>query len=187
MSRLTGTNYKRVSFLIKNDLALYASHLPLDAHPKLGNNPGLARVLGLNDPAPFAPYHGREIGVIGELPQAVTAGEVAERLSSELGKASGVSNSAGVLGDPAREVKRLGVVSGGGTLAIGASVDAGADALVTGEGPHHANLDAIDSGMTIIYAGHYETETLGVKALGPVLEEKFGVVTQFLEVGPPNR
>jgi dinuclear metal center YbgI/SA1388 family protein len=179
---VTGTAYRRLAMLVQNNIALYACHLPLDAHATLGNNTRLAELLQLKKVKPFARYHGRDIGVAGELPAPAAASDVALGLAGELGRSAGISCNAGVVGDSTAVIKRVGVVSGGGTLALQEAARAGLDALVTGEGPHHANLDAMDSGVVLIYAGHYETETLGVRSLGAIIEKKFKVPAQFLNV-----
>jgi dinuclear metal center YbgI/SA1388 family protein len=181
MHSLTGTDFRRASFLILNQIGLYASHLPLDAHPTLGNNSRLAKMLRLTKTKPFARYHGKHIGVAGELTTPTEASEIAGALAAGLGR-SGGSFSTGVVGDSTAKVKRIGIVSGGGTEAMDEAVALGLDALVTGEGPHHANLDALDNGLVLIYGGHYETETLGVQALGDRLRKKFKVKAQFLDV-----
>ena len=179
---LTGANYRRVATLLENKLALYACHLPLDAHPTLGNNARIASILGVADAHPFALYHGRDIGIAGSLPEPAGASALAARLGKAITDAVGVTCTTGVVGPPDRSIKTLGIVSGGGTLAIRECVAAGLDALVSGEGPHQANIDAIDNGLTLVYAGHYETETLGVNALGGLLEQKFDLETVFLDV-----
>jgi dinuclear metal center YbgI/SA1388 family protein len=179
---LRGADYTRIAMLIENRLALYGCHLPLDAHPRLGNNAQLASLLGLDDVKSFASYKGSDIGVSCSLTVPLTARALADSLSEAIGHAAGITCSAGVVGDPNRSLQTLGIVSGGGTLAITESVAAGFDALITGEGPHHANLDAIDNGLTLVYAGHYETETLGVLALGKFIQESFDVETRFLDV-----
>ena len=173
---VTGVARRRLAMILKHDMSLYTSHLPLDAHPRLGNNAGLAKVLGLTRIKPFATYHGREIGLRGVLARTLTAKALAERAAKAL------AGSARVFGDPKKRLKKVGVVSGGGTMAITEAAELGLDALVTGEGTHAAELEARETDVAIIYAGHYETETLGVKALGAALAKRFRVNSEFLNV-----
>jgi dinuclear metal center YbgI/SA1388 family protein len=173
---VTGVTKRRLATLLKHDISLYASHLPLDAHPLLGNNAELAKVLGLKKTKPFAMYHGRPLGLMGELAKPLTAKALAERASKVL------ATRARVFGDAKKRLKKIGVVSGGGTMAITEAAELGLDALFTGEGNHAAELIARETDVAIIYAGHYETETLGVKALGLALEKRFRVSAQFLDV-----
>ncbi len=172
---VTGVAKRRLAILLKNDISLYASHLPLDAHPRLGNNAGLARMLGLTKRKPFCIYHGREIGLAGTLAKPLTAKALAERVGKAL------SASARVIGDAKKRLKRIGVVSGGGAMAVTEAAELGLDALVTGEGTHSKEVEARETGVAIIYAGHYETETLGVKALGSAVAKRFGVKCEFLD------
>lgn len=173
---VTGVAGRRLAVLLKNDISLYASHLPLDAHPRLGNNAGLAKLLGLRRCKPFAAYRGRPIGLEGELAKPTTAKALAERAGKAL------SVRARVFGDAKKRLRRIGVVSGGGTMAITEAAELGLDALFTGEGAHAAELEARETGVVIVYAGHYETETPGVKAVGAALAKRFRVGSRFLDV-----
>jgi dinuclear metal center YbgI/SA1388 family protein len=173
---VTGVAKQRLAILLKHDVSLYASHLPLDTHSRLGNNAGLAKILGLKKTKPFAKYHGRELGLMGELVKPLTAKALAELASKAL------ATRARVFGDAKKRLKRIGVVSGGGAFAITEAAELGLDALFTGEGNHAAELEARETGVAIIYAGHYETETSGVKALGAALKKRFRVKAQFLDV-----
>jgi dinuclear metal center YbgI/SA1388 family protein len=169
-----GVFRKRLAFLLESDVGLYAAHIPLDAHAKLGNNVLLARALGLRKLRPFCRYRGRAISFAGELARPVAARDLAERMAKKL------STRTRVVGDRRARVRRIGVVSGGGSFAVNEAEEAGLDALFTGEGTHAADLDAAESGVVVIYAGHYETETLGVKAVGKALAKRFGVRAEFL-------
>jgi dinuclear metal center YbgI/SA1388 family protein len=173
---VTGVAKQRLALLLKHDMSLYVSHLPLDAHPRLGNNAGLAKILGLKKTKPFAMYRGRAIGLRGELAKPMAAKALAERAAKAL------AASVRVYGDAKKRLKKIGVVTGGGTMAITEVAELGLDALVTGEGTHAAELEACETDVAIIYAGHYETETLGVKALGAALKKRFRVTTEFLDV-----
>lgn len=169
-----GVFRRRLAFLLEKDIGLYAAHIPLDAHPKLGNNVLLARALGLRKLRPFCRYRGKDISFAGELARPASARDLADGMAKKL------ATKTRVVGDRRARVKRIGVVSGGGSFAVTEAEEAGLDALFTGEGTHAADLDAADSGVVVIYAGHYETETLGVKAVGKALAKRFGVRSEFL-------
>jgi len=173
---VTGVAKRRLAILLKNDIGLYASHLPLDTHPKWGNNARLAKILGLTKRKPFCTYRGREIGLAGTLAKPLSAKALAELAGKKL------SVRARVFGDAKKRLRRVGVVSGGGSMAVAEAAELGLDALVTGEGTHADEVEARENGVAVIYAGHYETETLGVKALGAAVAKRFGVKCQFLDV-----
>jgi dinuclear metal center YbgI/SA1388 family protein len=150
-----------------------AAHLPLDAHPEVGNNIELARGIGLNVEDRFGEYEGQAIGFWGEL--QVTRGELSARLERFLG-----SEPFLIAAGP-EAVRRVGVVTGGGASMISQARDAGLDTFVTGEGPHHSYFDAQEWGLNVLFAGHYATETLGVKALAGHVAEKYGLDWEFID------
>jgi dinuclear metal center YbgI/SA1388 family protein len=170
---VTGRRYRKLQPLLESGLAVYASHLPLDVHPEVGNSPVLARALGIEPEGTFGVYKGVEIGVWGtvDLKREV----LAARLDDVLGGR--------VLMMPygPDRVRRVGVITGGGGSMIAAAVAAGLDAYVTGEGPHHTYFDAEEGGINAFYGGHYATETWGVRALAAHLESKFGLPWEFLD------
>jgi dinuclear metal center YbgI/SA1388 family protein len=170
---LTGRNYKRVSQLLSRDIAVYSAHVPLDAHPEIGNNVELARGIGLAVLDRFGLFDGHAVGVSGQL--GISRDEVAGRLERLLGSEPFV-----IPGGPDR-VDRVGIITGGGSGYIAEARDAGLDALITGEGPHHTYFDAQEWAINVFYAGHYATETLGVKALARHVSEKFGCEWEFLD------
>src|SRR5882672_7007058 len=170
---LAGAMYRRVAGLLEHDIAVYASHLPLDRHPDVGNNALLARRLGVAVRGEFGESDGQAIGVWGELPLARDA--FGTRLAS-------------VLGAPARalalgpdRVRRVGIVTGAGGSLIPQAAAAGLDTYVTGEGPHWTFFDAEELGVNVFYAGHYATETVGVKALAEHVSKKFDLPWVFLD------
>lgn len=176
---ISGPLYDRIAPLVRHDIAVYASHLPLDAHPELGNNVLLARELGLQPSRGFAKYQTVEIGVQG----------VADVPTSELiTRARAVAKRHG--GDviatqsaDSRRTRRWGLCTGAGADAntIREALEAGIDTLIVGEGPHYTAVEAADVGLAIIYVGHYATETFGVRALARHLEEKFDLPWEFIE------
>jgi dinuclear metal center YbgI/SA1388 family protein len=170
---LTGTAYNRVRSLIQSDMALYSAHLPLDAHPDFGNAACLIRALGLEPGAPFAGFEGRHLGFETE---TSTSRDSFRDLVSET-----VAGPVTLLPGGPEEVRRIGVVTGGGGSFIEAASSSGLDTLLTGEGAHHTFLDAMELGVNVLYAGHYATETWGVKALAAHLESRFGLPWEFFD------
>lgn len=168
-----GSYYRRLAALLKHDLALYACHLPLDAHPEVGNNCVLARKLGLEIGGRFGEHEGVPIGVWAqtELPRE----ELAARLSQELG------NRPRIIATGPETVRKVGIVTGGAGTWIEQAARIGCDTYITGEGPHHTYFEAEERGLNLIYAGHYATETVGVRALAHHLEARFGLETFYLD------
>lgn len=160
----------------RRTVSLYAAHLPLDAHPEVGNNVSLARLLELEVVGPFGTYHGVTIGLEARPPEPVPAAELARRLQERLN--SPVTLQA--YGPP--RVRRVGIVSGGGAELIRQAAEQGLDLFLTGERSHTFFHEAEERGLHVLYAGHYATETLGLQALGRHLSERFGLSTTFLHL-----
>lgn len=173
LTPLTGRSYRRVRRLIEADIALYSAHLPLDAHPEVGNNVELARVIGLEVAGWFAEYEGAAIGVWGEM--EIGRDELVERLSASLG------SEPRLLAKGPERAGRVGIVSGGGGSLIPQAQAAGLDTFIAGEGTHHTFFDAEEWGMNVIYAGHYATETFGVRALARRVHERFRLDWDFVD------
>lgn len=160
----------RLDALSNAGISLYASHLPLDAHAKYGNNAELFRLLKLKQKKLFAEYHGKHIGFKGLLPKPMLLEDLGELVSEIL------ETDVRILSCGREKVKSIGVCSGGGGFAA-----RNVDCLITGEFNHSDFHNAVESNVNIIEAGHYNTETLGVKALGRGIEKKFKVKTVFLD------
>jgi dinuclear metal center YbgI/SA1388 family protein len=176
---ITGQFYDRIAPLVRHDIAVYASHLPLDAHPELGNNVLLARELGLQPSGGFARYQTIDVGV-----QGVT--EVHTHALVERARAVARRHNGDVIAtslSDSRTTKRWAICTGAGadTTTIREALDARIDTLIVGEGPHHTAVEAADVGLAIIYVGHYATETFGVRALAEHLETHFALPWEFLE------
>jgi dinuclear metal center YbgI/SA1388 family protein len=169
----TGKKYELIRLLIENDLAVYSSHLPLDAHPRLGNNALLCAALGLKKRRPFFASHGQTIGF-----QTIAARTRAE-LASRLARATGTKPVV-IPGGP-NICRRIGVVTGGAGGDLQAAAAEGVDTFITGEGPHWTYALAEELGVNVFYGGHYATETFGVKALAAHLSKKFRVPWVFLD------
>jgi dinuclear metal center YbgI/SA1388 family protein len=168
-----GKKYELLRLLFEHNIAVYSSHLPLDAHPRLGNNAQLAVALGLRKLTPFFISHGQAIG-FRALAQ-LTRVEVAERLA----RVTGVNPV--VIPGGAELCRRIGVVTGGAGGELKLAATEGVDTLITGEGPHWTFALAEELGLNVFYGGHYATETFGVKALAAELSEKFCVPWEFLD------
>ncbi|MBS3120066.1 Nif3-like dinuclear metal center hexameric protein [Candidatus Woesearchaeota archaeon] len=172
---ITGINFKRLEFLIKNNMALYAAHLPLDMHPRLGNNARLASLLGLRKLKKFGYLEGAPIGFSGELNNPNSVTQIAERL----GRALNARPKIYAFGN--KKIKTVGIVSGNSNFAIEEAAAMGIDCFVSGEPRHGSYHDIKEHGLNVIYAGHYATETLGVRALMPSIRKKFRVKTVFID------
>lgn len=170
---LVGPAYRRVAGLIKGNIALYSAHLPLDRHSQVGNNSVLARMLGIKVRGEFGSYHGAPIGVWGEY--SGTRDELSWALTKALGTAPRL------LAFGSDRVRRVGIVTGAGGSMIPQAAAAGLDTYVTGEGQHWTFFDAEELGLNVLYAGHYATETVGVKALAEHISKKFDLSWVFLD------
>jgi dinuclear metal center YbgI/SA1388 family protein len=170
---LTGRSFRRVEALIRGEVALYSSHLPLDAHPELGNGILLARRLGVEAPVPFGRAKGVHTGWLGSVPEE-------GRRSFQARIASAVDGPVKVIPGGPETLRRVAVVTGAAGSLVEEAAASGADALVTGEGGHQTFGAAMELGINLFYAGHYATETFGVEALAGRLEQEFGVPWVFL-------
>lgn len=179
LKQITGQNYRLIEFLIRSDIALYACHLPLDAHAEMGNNARLARGLGLRYLKPFGAYHGQLIGFYGRLPKPVPWQTFVSRLERVTG------NRVQSMPFGPEQIQRVGVISGGAAGEARQAAELGLDAYVSGEPALQAYHVAEQYGMHAFFAGHYATETFGVKAIGDFLAKRFGLKTAFLDLKIP--
>ena len=170
---LVGRHYRRVASLVRHGIALYAAHIPLDRHPEVGNNVVLARRLGLEVRGWFGEYRGAPLGTWGELD--LPRETVAARLREILGGPVRV-----IAGGPER-VRRVGIITGSAGSMIPQAKRADLDAFITGEGQHWTYFDAEELGVNAFFAGHYATETLGVKALAEHIAERFQLPWSFID------
>jgi len=169
----TGTRYELLRLLLENNLAVYSSHLPLDIHPRLGNNAQLCGTLGFKKLRPFFFHKAQWIGL-------QTATKIRrEELAGRLCRATGAPPKV-IPGGPAA-CRRIGVVTGGAGSELKLAASEGVDTFVTGEGPHWTYALAEELGVNVLYGGHYATETFGVKALAAHLSRTFGLGWTFLD------
>lgn len=173
---ITKMNYIRINLLIKNGVSLCGYHLPLDKHPEYGNNIQLARLLDLQDIKEFGTYHGVSIGFKGMLYEEMPLDDLKNIVEDKL------NTKCMTLDFGKKMIKTVGIVSGGGGDSLGEAVDDKLDCFLIGEGVHYLHHESKEGKINILIAGHYNTETLGVKALMQVLEQKFGVETIFIDV-----
>ena len=169
----TGQNYELVRLLIENNLAIYSSHLPLDAHPTLGNNAQLCTALGLKKLKPFFASHGQAIGFKSQT--EISRADLAAKLERATGaKPRIIPGGRNICG-------KIGVVTGGAGGDLKLAAAEGVDTFITGEGPHWTYALAEELGLNVFYGGHYATETFGVKALAAQLARKFKVSWTFID------
>jgi len=177
---VTEAHKARLQTLFGADLSLVAYHLPLDAHAEVGNNALICAALGLDRCEPFGDHRGRSIGWIGRAGgEGVSATALIERATTAFGR------KPLVFAEGPASVRSVGVVSGGGAGTLAEAVERGLDALVTGEPSEPAMADAREAGIHFVAGGHYATETFGVRRVGELLAERFGVEHRFVEMSNP--
>lgn len=174
---LTGVHFRRVRTLIEGRCGLYAVHLPLDAHPEVGNNAEMARLLKLGDVRGFGEYHGLQIGAVGALDRPLDVPAFIGRLIEALGKPP-----IRVLDHGADHIARVACVSGSAASMMDQAAREGVDAYVTGETSHMFFHEVAERDLNVIFAGHYATETLGVQALARHVEDELGLDTVFVDL-----
>lgn len=171
---LTGPSYQKVKTALDGNLAVYGAHLPLDAHPEIGNNALLAKELGLERSGSFLNYEGNDIATIAT---GATGGRA--ELSEKLKALFPETYQAIEYGSTHPE--RIAILTGSGQSAVPQLQANGIDTLVTGElKQHHFNM-AQELGLNLYPCGHYATEVFGVKALAAEVAEKFGLAWKFVE------
>ena len=175
LRRIDGVNYHRLSYLIGNDMALYACHIPLDAHPAMGNNALLCSALGIENRKLFGYYHGKPIGYRGELRRAVPYSSFLKRAEKLLG------GPVRGLNFGSKTVRTVGVVSGGGSEWIEEASRLNLDLFLTGEATLSGYNLAKDCGINVLFGGHYATESFGVRALAKAAGKKFHVRSEFID------
>jgi dinuclear metal center YbgI/SA1388 family protein len=176
---LTPSSKRRLQLLFDNDMALAAYHLPLDGHPEVGNNALIAEALGCTERQPFAIHKGMSIGVAGRFAgDGIGAGELVARVRELTDR-----EPLAFLSGPER-VRRVGIVSGAGADYLADAVMAGHDAFITGEPAERVMTQAQEEHIHFLAAGHYATETFGVRRLGDLLAERFEIRHEF--IGIPN-
>ena len=169
----TEKRHELLRLLLEHNLAVYSSHLPLDAHPRLGNNAQLCAALGLKKVEPFFMDHGQPIGF------RALANLSRTELANRVQRATGAKPLL-IPGGPGT-CRHIGVVTGGAGGELKKAADEGVDTFITGEGPHWTYALAEELGLNVLYGGHYATETFGVKALAAHLSARFKLSWVFLD------
>lgn len=176
---ITGFRFARLHDLISHGMAVYSAHLPLDVHPQFGNNALLANRLGLVPSGGFARFQSIEVGLRGgcEIPTRELA-DRARALAREFG-----GTLVATPFSTERVTRRWGLCTGAGadSSTLQEAALAGLDTLIVGEGPHHTAVEARELGIVVLYAGHYATETLGVRALADAAAQRFGIQSSFID------
>jgi dinuclear metal center YbgI/SA1388 family protein len=175
---ITGSVYNQIQYLMESDLNLYASHLPLDLHAKVGNNIQLSSMLGLGKVKPFGFYDGIEIGYEGVLESKTERSKLVATLCDMLG------TECSILPFGKEQIQTVGIISGGAGNELSQAIEKGLDCYITGEGTHKNYHAALEAGINVIYAGHYHTETTGVIALSKLMKKELSVETVFLDLPP---
>ena len=177
LKRWTNINAARFSTLFKNDISLYAAHLPLDAHKVFGNNAVLSDIVNLQERKNFFNYDGCDIGFSGIIPEEITLENLAKKISSVIG------GNYLLRGNPDKICRKAAIVSGGGGVdAVMDAAKCGCDLLITGEMEHIMHHIALETGVAIIALGHYASETTGPKALMEHIREKFNIEVCFADL-----
>lgn len=169
---ITGIHYKRIASFIKNDIALFAAHIPLDANLEVGNNAGIAQAIGLTNVQPFGTWRGMTLGTIGTLPHALSLDELAAKLPF---------TGSHLLPFGKKEIRTVAIISGGAGEDFEQAVEAGADAYITGEVGHEDFHPIEENGINVIAGGHYNTETFGVRLVMKKLAAEKKLETVFLD------
>lgn len=175
-ARITGMRRRRIGLLFEHELNLFAYHLPLDAHPEIGNNATLARQLGIELTKRFGE---QDIAALGTVAEGSTVASFARTITEKLGRVPLV------IGDAARPLRRIAWCTGGAQGMFEQAITSGVDAYLSGEISEQTVHLARESGVAYIAAGHHATERYGVQALGAHLAQRFGVQHRFIEIDNP--
>lgn len=176
---ITGMKFQRVRLLVEHGINLFAYHLPLDAHPELGNNAQLARVLGIRVEGGLQPGEQRPIGNVGSLDQPLGLDALAARVSERLGRAPLCIRG----GD--HPIRRVAWCTGGAQGYIEQAVALGADAYISGEISEQTVHIARECGIHYIAAGHHATERYGARAVGEYMAARLGLEHHFIDIDNP--
>ncbi len=170
---------QRLRILFDNDISLAAYHLPLDAHPEVGNNALICAALGLEPGEPFAEHRGRAIGIVGRSAEGIPFADLRSRCERAFEQEPFVWECG-----PER-VHSVAVISGGAPGDFAEAIRLGAEAFLTGETAEHVMADARENRVHFVAGGHYATERFGIRRLGELVSERFGVDHQFVEIPNP--
>jgi dinuclear metal center YbgI/SA1388 family protein len=170
---IRGALRRQLRLAFENDIALYSAHLPLDIHPRVGNNAQLSAALGLKAPQPFLEEKGQPVGL--KLRGSMSRGELVRKLKKAL------KGSIKIFDFGPKQARAIGIVSGAAGSEIYRVAEENIDTFITGEAPHWAAVAAEELGINLLLGGHYATEVFGVKALAAHLSKRFRVAWEFID------
>jgi dinuclear metal center YbgI/SA1388 family protein len=168
-----GALHRQLRIAFENDIALYSAHLPLDIHPRVGNNARLVAALDLKSAKPFLAEKGQPVGL--KIRASLSRSELVRKLQKAL------NGPVKVFGFGPKQTRAIGVVTGAAGSEIYRVADEGIDTFITGEAPHWAAVAAEELGVNLLLGGHYATEVFGVKALAAHLSKRFKVPWEFVD------
>ena len=171
--KIDGALYKKIKASIDSGMAIYSSHIPLDVHSKFGNNTLMAKAIGLKGGKPFLEWKGLKIGL--QFDYKIKRKQLIKQIENSI-------NGKVHLAPGGKEtIKRIGIITGGAGSEVKAAAKEGIDTFITGEGAHHTFTLAEELGVNLIYAGHYLSETFGVKKIAAHIGEKFKIKNTFID------
>src|SRR6266446_10505575 len=170
---ITRSLHRQLRLAFENDIALYSAHLPLDIHPKVGNNAQLVAALGLKSAQPFLEEKGQPVGL--KIRASLPRSELVRKLQKAL------NGPVKVFGFGPKQTRAIGVVTGAAGSEIYRVADEGIDTFITGEAPHWVAVAADEVGVNLLLGGHYATEEFGVRALAAHLSKRFRVPWEFID------
>ena len=170
---ICGALRRQLRLAFENDIALYSAHLPLDIHPRVGNNAQLVASLGLKSPRPFLEEKGQPVGL--KMRASLARSELVRKLQKAL------NSSVKFLDFGPKQARAIGIVTGAAGSEIYRVAEDNIDTFITGEAPHWAAVAAEELGVNLLLGGHYATEVFGVKALAAHLSKRFGVPWEFID------
>ncbi|OGV49263.1 MAG: Nif3-like dinuclear metal center hexameric protein [Lentisphaerae bacterium GWF2_52_8] len=176
LQNLRGHTARRLRTLFSNGISLYAAHLPLDAHPRLGHNALLAKIAGIKKWTFFGEYAGALIGACGTLPGSSTPSALAKKFTASIG------GKHKIFGNASQKIRRIGIISGGAAAEVTDAVKLGLDCFVTGEAGHSDYNLLIESGLPVIALGHYASETPGIHAVMAEIRKNFKIPCEFVDL-----
>lgn len=176
---LTGMKGRRIRTLMQHGISLFAYHLPLDAHPTIGNNALLAKALGLTITGPLYPNQTHPVGNIATCPP-ISSSAFADKITQTLGRAP-LHLSA----NPDKLLVTIGLCTGAAQDMLTQAHKMGADAFLSGEVSERTTHEAHESGVDYFACGHHATETFGVKALGEYLQDHHNLKVEFFDLPNP--
>ncbi len=172
---ITGIHYTRIKELITADIALYACHLPLDAHTEIGHNYALAKQIGLTNLQPFGVWKNTTIGVKGEFSTPCSIDRIIKDMFTD------GAEPMTVLPFGNKDIRTAGIICGGGAREVEQAIDQNLDLYITGETKHESYHVIMENKISLIAGGHYETEKLGLKLLMEKINKETNISCVFIE------